>query len=111
MSLFLAEVAQGYPRTFLVRVLAGAGWHRAKDLVVPANRRLASLPARRPALNPAEQRWEEWREQWLGNPLLLHQPAGERRGEKGLAALEGDRQRVASWAGFPGRQKIPLTVT
>jgi transposase len=109
MSLFLAEVARRYTRTFLLMVLDGAGWHRAKELVIPANMRLASLPARSPELNPAEHRWEELREKWLGNQLFPHQQAVERQVEKGLAALEGNPQQVASLAGFHWIQKIPLT--
>jgi transposase len=109
MSLFLAEVARRYTRTFLLVVLDGAGWHRAKDLVIPANMRLAPLPARSPELNPAEHLWEEVREKWLGNQLFFHQQAVERQVEKALAALEGDPPRVASLAGFHWIQKIPLT--
>jgi putative transposase len=90
-------------------VLAGAGRHRAKELVIPANLRLASLPARSPELNPAEHLWEELREKWLGNQLFPHQQAVERQVEKGLAALEGNPQQVASLAGFHWIQKIPLT--
>jgi putative transposase len=90
-------------------VLAGAGRHRAKELVIPANLRLASLPARSPELNPAEHLWEELREKWLGNQLFPHQQAVERRVEKGLAALAGNPQQVASLAGFHWIPKIPLT--
>ena len=109
MSLFLAEVAQRFTRTFLLMVLDGAGWHWAKDLVIPANMRLTALPARSPELNPAEHLWEELREKWLGNQLFLHQQAVERQVEKGLGALERDPQRVASLAGFHWIPKIPLT--
>ena len=42
MSLFLAEVSQRHANEFLIVVLDGAGWHRAKRLPVPANRRLVS---------------------------------------------------------------------
>ena len=83
MSLFLAEVARHDTRTFLLVVLDGAGWHRAKDLIIPANMRLEPLPARSPELNPAEHLWEEIREKWLGNELFLHQQAVERQLEKG----------------------------
>ena len=79
-------------------MLEGAGWPRANDFLVPANMRLTSWPARSPELNPAEHLWEEIREKWLGNQLFLHQQAVERQVEKGLAALEGDPQQVASLA-------------
>ena len=42
MSLFLAEVSQRHANEFLIVVLDGAGWHRAKRLQVPANMRLVS---------------------------------------------------------------------
>jgi transposase len=108
MSLFLAEVARRYARTFLLMVLDGAGWHWAKDLVIPANMRLECLPARSPELNPVEHLWEEIREKWLRNQLFIRQKAVECQVEKGLAALERDPQRVASLAGFTWIQQIPL---
>ena len=111
MSLFLAAVAPRYVRPLVLVVLDGAGWHRAKDLIIPANMRLAALPAYSPELNPAEHLWQEIREKWLGNQLFFHQQAVERQVEKSLAALEGDPQRVASLAGFHWIQKIPLTAT
>ena len=93
---------------FLVLVLDGAGWCRARNLIVPSNMRLAPLPARSPELNPTEHLWEELREKWLRNPLFLKQSAVERQVEKGLAALEQDPQRVASLAEFSWIQQIPL---
>jgi transposase-like protein len=40
MSLFLAEVSQRHVGEWIVMVLDGAGWHKAKRLPVPANIRL-----------------------------------------------------------------------
>ena len=37
MSLFLAEVARRHADEFIVMVLDGAGWHRAKRLQSPSN--------------------------------------------------------------------------
>jgi transposase len=108
MSLFLAEVSRRYAHMFLVLVLDGAGWHRARNLIVPSNMRLAPWPARSPELNPTEHLWEELREKWLRNHLFLKQSAVERQVERGLAALEQDPQRVASLAGFSWIQQIPL---
>ena len=39
----------------------GAGWHKSKDLVIPANMRLAILPPHSPELNPVEQLWKHIR--------------------------------------------------
>src|SRR4051812_10652122 len=96
MSLFLAEVARRYPQDFILMVLDGAGWHKAGDLIVPAQRRLEWLPARRPELNPVEHVGEELGEKWLGNRLFDDQAAIDRQIAAGLATLEKDPQWVAS---------------
>jgi DDE superfamily endonuclease len=111
LSLFLAEVSRRYHNQFILLVRDGAGWHRAGDLVVPANVRLQSWPARSPELNPAEHLWEELREKWLGNRLLDSQQAVDRQVAQGWAALEHDAARVASLAGFDWICRIPLIVT
>jgi transposase len=108
MSLFLAEVASRHPRQFIFMVLDGAGWHRAGDLVIPERMRLYPLPARSPELNPTEQVWDERREKWLANRLFDCQEAVDCQGQKGWAALEKDRLRVASLAGFPWIKNISL---
>jgi DDE superfamily endonuclease len=52
MGIFLAEVSQRHAAEFIVMVLDGAGWHRAKRLPVPANIRLISLPPWSPPVEP-----------------------------------------------------------
>ncbi len=108
MSLFLAEVASRHPHEFILMVLDGAGWHRAGDLVIPERMRLYPLPARSPELNPTEHVWEELREKWLANRLFDCQDAVDCQVQKGLAALEQDRPRVASLAGFTWIKNISL---
>ena len=108
MSLFLAEVARRYPRDFILMVLDGAGWHKAGELIVPAQMRLEWLPARSPELNPVEHVWEELREKWLGNRLFDEQAAVDRQVAAGLASLEKDPKRVASLAGFLWIQQMLL---
>ena len=39
-------------------VLDGAGWHGGKDLVVPENISLLTLPPYAPELNPVENVWQ-----------------------------------------------------
>ena len=59
MSLHLAEVAQAVaPGAHGVMLMDRAGWHRAKNLVVPDNLTLVLLPARAPELNPVENIWQ-----------------------------------------------------
>src|SRR4051812_43413775 len=56
MSLHLAEVAQAVaPGAHGVLLMDRAGWHRAKDLVVPDNLTLVLLPARAPELEPGRE--------------------------------------------------------
>jgi DDE superfamily endonuclease len=59
MGIFLAEVAQRHGDEFILMILDGAGWHKARRLPIPANMRLVSLPPWSPQLNPAEHVWDE----------------------------------------------------
>jgi len=54
MAAFLSQVSQAHPQEFLVMVVDGASSHRAKELIVPENVRLISLPGYSPELNPQE---------------------------------------------------------
>jgi DDE superfamily endonuclease len=108
MSLFLAEVAGRPPRQFIFMVLDGAGWHRAGDLVIAERMRLYPLPARSPELNPTEHRWDEWREKWLAHRMFDCQDAVDGQVQKGWAALEKDRPKVAPLAGFGWIKSISL---
>jgi hypothetical protein len=56
MNLFLAQVAEDFADYFIVMQVDQAGWHRAKDLQVPANMRLIFQPAYSPELNPVKSR-------------------------------------------------------
>ena len=47
-----------------------AGWHKAKDLYIPHNIRLVSIPAYSPELNPTEHIWDELREKYFHNLSL-----------------------------------------
>jgi hypothetical protein len=109
MSLFLAEVARRPPHEFIFRGLDGAGWHRAGDLILPERRRLYPVPARRPQLNPTEQVGDERREKGLANRIFDGQEAVDCPVQKGWAALEQDRSRVASLAGFTWIKRISLS--
>ena len=48
-------------------LLDGAGWHRAKELRVPATIKLIPLPPYSPELNPVEHIWEYLRENAFKN--------------------------------------------
>jgi len=100
MSIFLEEVARRHPEEFILMFLDGAGWHRANDLVVPANMRLEALPPYSPQLNPVEHIWDEIREKWFANEVFNSLDAVEDRLVEALVALENDRELVASTTGF-----------
>ncbi len=66
MSLFLAGLAARLRGdAHAVLVLDGAGWHVARDLVVPTNVTLVTLPPYSPELNPVERVWLHLRERYL----------------------------------------------
>jgi DDE superfamily endonuclease len=108
MSVFLAEVAQRHAGEFVVMVLDGAGWHRAKRLQVPSNMKLIPLPAWSPQLNPAEHIWDEVREKWFANWLWESWDQVESQLMSGLSVLEADPQRVACLTGFDWITCVPL---
>jgi transposase-like protein len=108
MGIFLAEVSQRHADEFIVMVLDGAGWHRAKRLPVPANIRLISLPPWSPQLNPVEHVWDEVREKWFANRVFVSLNAVEEQLLTALKTLEADSPRVASLTGFDWIKTTPL---
>jgi transposase len=101
MNLFLEQVSQTFSKHFIVMQVDQAGWHSAKDLVIPENIRLIPQPAYSPELNPVEHIWDELREKYFHNcvfpslePLidvLCH----------GLCDLANDAERLRSLTSFP----------
>jgi transposase len=108
MSVFLAEVSRRHAEEFIVMVLDGAGWHKARRLLVPANMRLLSLPPWSPPLNPVEHVWDEIREKWFGNRVFDSLNAVDEQLITALKTLEEDATRVASLTGFDWIKTIPL---
>jgi hypothetical protein len=70
MSLFLREVSERHPDEFILMVLDGVGWHKAKALKVPENMALIFLPPYIPQLNPVEHIWDSIRESHFGNEVF-----------------------------------------
>ena len=60
MNIFLEHLKETLDGHSCLLVLDQAGWHRSKDLRVPANIELIFLPPYSPELNPVERLW-----QWL----------------------------------------------
>ncbi len=67
MNLFLEHVSRTFLDYLLVIQVDQAGWHNAKDLIIPENIRLISQPAYSPELNPVEHIWDEIREKAFPN--------------------------------------------
>jgi len=111
MSVFLAEVSRRHAEEFIVMVLDGAGWHKARRLLVPANMRLLSLPPWSPQLNPVEHVWDEVREKWFANRVFDSMSAVEEQLITALKTLEEDATRVASLTGFDWIKSIPLNAS
>lgn len=108
MSIFLAEVARRHRDERILMLLDGAGWHRAKDLVLPDNIRLIPLPPYSPELNPVEHLWDEISEKWFGNLVFDSLRAVEDRLVEALATLENNPQRVKPMVAFPWIVNIPM---
>jgi transposase len=111
MSMFLAEVAQRHPQDYLLLVLDGAGWHRARDLRIPENMRLLPLPPYSPRLNPVKHLWEEIPEKWFRNLVFDSLTGVADRLVDALAALENNPPRVAQITGFDWIVGIPMNAT
>lgn len=100
MSVFLAEVAKRHSDKYILMFLDQAGWHKAKDLDIPRNIRLVSIPAYSPELNPTEHVWDELREKYFHNLTFDSIGAVEDQLEVGLRDLENDKALVLSTTGF-----------
>ena len=108
MTFFLTEVADRHPNDFILMILDQAGWHRAKDLVVPKNMRLEWLPPYSPQCNPVEHLWDEVREKWFGNLVFKSMDGVEDRLSTTLAMLEKAMDRVQVLAGFDWIVSMPM---
>jgi transposase len=100
MGLFLKEVAARHPDELMVMFLDGAGWHKARRLVVPANIRLVPLPPHSPQLNPVEHLWDEIREKWFPNKVFRTLDAVEDTLVEALVELENAPTRLRALTGF-----------
>ncbi len=69
MQLYLDEFSQSLEEKSAVLIMDQAGWHKAKDLVVPANVEIWFLPPYSPELNPIERLWKYIKHDVLHNRL------------------------------------------
>ena len=102
MSTFLAGFAETVPAdTHVVMVLDQAGWHGAKDLVVPDGLTLVSLPSYSPELNPVERIWLSLRERYLSHRLLADDEAVVDACCQAWNALAAEKGRIQSLTSYP----------
>lgn len=111
MSLFLAEVSVRHADEFIIMIMDQAGWHKAKDLIVPVNMRLVWLPSYSPQCNPVEHIWDEIREKYFPNQVFKNLNAVEDTLVKALISLEKDQERVLGLTGFDWIINISLNAT
>ena len=102
MSTFLADFAETVPAdTHVVMVLDQAGWHGAKDLVVPGCLTLVPLPSYSPELNPVERIWLSLRERYLSHRLLADYEAVVDACCQAWNALAAEKGRIQSLTSYP----------
>lgn len=101
MNIFLQEVSRVFSCSFLLLQVDGAGWHHAKDLVIPENIRLIEQPPYSPELNPVEHIWDDIREKYFHNRVFHSMDDVEERLCKAFHDLDADPDRVTSLTSFP----------
>lgn len=101
MGLFLAHTAAQFPDEHCIMLLDGAGWHKANDLVVPANMTLVPLPPYSPETNPAEHIWEYIRENDIRNKVFTDLDEVMNSVEASLRRLHTTPDVVQSMTAFP----------
>ena len=68
MQLHLNEISKHVTKGYhAVIVMDGAGWHKSKQLEIPKNISLMTLPPYSPELNPMEQVFQQLRKLKLSN--------------------------------------------
>ncbi|WP_425361870.1 IS630 family transposase [Candidatus Tisiphia endosymbiont of Mystacides longicornis] len=69
LNMFLVEMSKHIGVQKAIVVMDCAGWHKSKDLVVPANIEILYLPPYSPELNPAERLWEHLKSETIKNKV------------------------------------------
>ena len=101
MNMFLQEVSRTFSHSFLIMQVDGAGWHHAKELIIPENIRLMTQPPYSPELNPVEHMWDDIREKYFHNRVFQSMDDIIERLCEAFNALEDDPDRITSLTFFP----------
>jgi transposase len=100
-QIFLDALANKFARQYILLFVDGAGNHGGRNLVIPANIKLAFLPAYSPELNPQENLWDEIREKIFKNYALKCMDEVYDKLEEAALYLERNRELVKSITSFP----------
>lgn len=111
MSIFLTEVSIRHRDEYIIMVMDQAGWHKAKDLIIPENMRLVWLPPYSPQCNPVEHIWDEIREKYFVNLVFEDMNAVENTLADALISLEMDQKKVFGLTSFEWIINISLNAT
>lgn len=69
MNIFLQQMSQWLEDKKAFIVMDRAGWHQAKELIVPDNINIIFLPPYSPELNPVERLWQHLKDHVLKNKV------------------------------------------
>lgn len=69
MAIFLQKFSEMLEGKEVILVLDGAGWHKAKGILVPENITLVFLPPYSPELNPIERIWQHIKHHTIRNRI------------------------------------------
>lgn len=100
MNVFLQELSGRHPNEQIILVWDGASSHRGKELKVPGNISLISLPPYSPELNPVENFWKELKKQGFYNRVFTCMREVEDLLETTLKYFEDHPQLVRSIVAF-----------
>lgn len=70
LNVFLEQLSQKLGQKQIILVMDGAGWHKAKDLLVPGNIEIVILPPYSPELNPVERFWQYIKRHTIKNQIF-----------------------------------------
>ena len=102
MNRFLEDFSTSRgPDVHVMLVMDQAGWHGAKDLIMPSNITPVPLPPYSPELNPVERVWLYLRERFLSHRMLLDYDAVVDACCQAWVAMTADKSRIRSLTNYP----------
>jgi transposase len=90
-------------------LLDGAGWHTARDIVVPGNLSLIFLPPYSPELNPVERVWLFLRGRYLSLRLFADLDSIFEGCRNAWNRLLDEPGRLASLTNYPYLRKVRIS--